>query len=116
MIVIADIELDSADERPDVGSPVIVEVRDTTAADGDSVTLATTTARVEGRASSWVVTAELEVDDAAIPSGADLTVWARIATTSTPHTSRGDWITMESVPVPAHSGEQRVTVPVRHFA
>jgi hypothetical protein len=116
MIVIADIEIDSGDDRPQVGAPVIVEVRDTSAADGDSITLATTMTRVEGRATSWVATVELDIDDDAVPAGADLTAWARIAATSTPEVVRGDWITVQAIPVDPARNEQRVTVPVRHLA
>ncbi len=115
MIVIADVELESSAERPAVGAPVIVEVRDTSLADDDSVTLATTLTRVEGRSSGWVATVELDVDDDTVPAGGDLTVWARIAATSTPEVTRGDWITVRAIPIDPSRAEQRVTVPVRHL-
>ncbi len=115
MIIRVDVELSdrgltASDGRPDEGTPVVVELRDTTALDTDSIRLASRTTMVQGSASAWLATTELVVDD--VDPTADLTVWVRIAASGNDDLSAGDWITMQSVRVDPASPEQRVTAPV----
>jgi hypothetical protein len=122
VIVLVDIVLRGAgpfDERPPVGARVEVELRDTTTVDDDAVRLAAKTTTVEGEASAWLATTELQVDHDIVRS-ADLTVWVRVVTTEDDESEddesagvrSGDWITVQSVPVSPTLHDQRVTAPV----
>ncbi|HEX2221327.1 MAG TPA: hypothetical protein VHK06_02265 [Candidatus Limnocylindria bacterium] len=94
-------------ERPPAGSPVRVELRDTSYADAPAVTLASGTGRVadDGDALARV---ELEVDR--VPDGT--TVWAHVDVDGDGRVSSGDFITMASWPV-AQRVEARLPVGVR---
>lgn len=112
MIVIVDVVLDDGDaDRPEVGTPVRIDLLDTSQVDADAVVLASTMSTVQGTAGSWLTTAELVGAD--VDPRADVTVWARVAGSGATETAAGDWITMQHVPVSPTSGEQRVTAPVR---
>lgn len=113
VIVLVDIELDDRSaERPATGTPISVDLRDTTQLDVDAVVLASTTCEVVGTDSVWLATAELATD-VEIDVRADLTVWARVAASGEASTAVGDWITMQHVPVATTADTQRVAAPVR---
>jgi uncharacterized lipoprotein YbaY len=93
-------------ERPPAGSPVRVELRDTSYADAPAVTLASGTAQVtDGDPFARV---ELEVDR--VPDGT--TVWAHVDVDGDGRVSSGDFITMASWPV-AQRVQARLPVGVR---
>ena len=99
----------SPDPAPAPGTPVHVEVRDESVADGVAPVLASGDGAVEADGRSW--SAELRIDvpeSVSSTSGAGL--WARVG--AGPRTAAGDWITMQSCPVQVPAPDP-VTVPVR---
>lgn len=99
----------SADEQPPLGSPAVIEIRDTRLQDAASVTID----RVE------VATGPRD-DDGSIARGAlqipgpapDLTVWVHIDHDGSGRVGAGDWITMEAVVV---VGPGPVRAPVKRI-
>lgn len=79
------------------GSPVKVEVRDTSLADAPAVLLKQAIAHVPtvGRTSAFPVTLDL----AAVPDGT--TVWVHVDVDRDGRVSKGDYVTVESYPVAA---------------
>jgi uncharacterized lipoprotein YbaY len=107
MVVIVDIGIDG-DRRPPVGSPVRVEVRDTSLADAPSITVGAAEGQVRGQLGSWLETVEVETQDLPPQS----TVWVLVDVDRDGRVSRGDFVTTESYPVP-RAAEPRVSVRVR---
>jgi hypothetical protein len=97
--------------RPAAGTPVQIELRDVSLADAPSTVVARAETVVGDDPDGPIAVATVEVDDATWQRAAGLSFWARADVNGTPRTSPGDWITMESVPLPAHVGE--VDIPVR---
>lgn len=117
MIVLVDVVMQGEppfEERPPAGSPIVVELRDTTALDSDSQRVAARHATVEGVASSWLATTELVVDDDVDPRR-DLTIWVRVAASGSDELAAGDWITTQSAPVDPTVDQQRTIAPVTHI-
>lgn len=89
-------------ERPPVGTPVEVEVRDVTELDAPAIALANARSSVDeaaGDDDSGLTVVELDVPDDALDPARDVTVWARVGASGEARTGRGDWITMQSFPV-----------------
>jgi len=102
-------------DGPEAGTPVVVEIRDTSRMDVASTTVSAARTTV-GDVDASVATAEtgrhvgedvperltVAAADLAVPDDADLrglTVWARVATSDHEHITSGDWITVQSYPV-----------------
>jgi hypothetical protein len=107
MLVIVDVSVER-NERPPVGAPIHVEVRDTSLADAAAKVIAKADDVVRGGSGSWLDTVEVSVPR--LPRGS--TVWAHVDVDRDGRVSRGDYITMASFPVPA-GNESRVAVTVR---
>jgi hypothetical protein len=91
-------------ERPPVGTPVRIEVRDVTEQDAASTLIIATDTRVgddgdNGDDGVALATAVIDLADDAVAPQRDLILWARVATSGTERVASGDWITMQSVPV-----------------
>lgn len=82
-------------DPPETGTPVHVEVRDTSLADAPSVTLGRAEGEVRGR-DGWLETLELEADEA--PPGT--TVWVHVDADGDGRVSSGDFLTTASYEVP----------------
>ena len=108
MLIVVEVNTHDADP-PAHGSPVRVEVRDTSLADARAVTLGRTEGSVRGRG-AWLETVDVEVEVAA--PGA--TVWAHVDVDGDGAVSRGDFLTTAAYEVPA-AGEARVTVWVNRI-
>jgi len=98
-------------ERPPAGTPVHVELRDTSLADAPARVLASAEAFVGEAGGGHLLTVELpEADADAMPSSG-WTVWAHADVSETGDVTKGDYITMQSHAVP--SAEQMpARVPV----
>ena len=107
MLVIVEVSVDGA-ERPAAGSPMRVEVRDTSLADASSRTIGAVDALVRGQSGSWLDTVELTVST--LPDSA--TVWAHVDVDRDGRVSRGDFVTMAAYPVML-GREVRIAVKVR---
>jgi hypothetical protein len=107
MLVIVEVSVDGH-ERPSAGSPIHVEVRDTSLADASSRTISAAADVVRGQSGSWLHTLELDVPR--LPARA--TVWAHVDVDRDGRVSRGDFITMTSYPV-TPGDEVKVAVKVR---
>ena len=89
------------------GSPLLVQLRDTSLADAPAVTLKQVRATVGSPGSKPVrVTMDLE----SIPDGA--TVWAHLDVDRDGRVSKGDYITMQSYPA-AGSRSQEMTIRLK---
>lgn len=106
MFVLVEVTV-TGDERPPADAVVRVEVRDTSFADAPAVTLGSATGRVRGR-SRWLETVEVELDD--LPDGC--TVFAHVDVDGDGRVSSGDYLTVQSYPVP-RGPEPRLSVEVR---
>ena len=91
------VRLPTASNPPALGTPVRVELRDTSLADASSVVLAVADDVVTG-SGAVVAIAHLTLDDIAraLPA-ADLTLWAHVG--FRPVVASGDLLTMVSVPL-----------------
>lgn len=101
---------------PAPGTPLRVEVRDTTTQDAAAIVLArvdTTTEdpdlAVPGAPAGLLATVHLEVPDAPTTRGADLTVFAHVAVDGGEEVAVGDLLTVQSYPV-ADAAELQVEV------
>ena len=92
----------SGDEAPPAGSPVIVQIRDTTYQDESSVTVAET--RVTSGEGNVIARANISCEPGGYPI-----VWAHVDADSSGDVSQGDYITMQSYPV-REGGTMRVEV------
>jgi uncharacterized lipoprotein YbaY len=105
--IVVDVMSDAAGERPPPGTPVHVELRDTSLADAPAKVVASADAVVRGGEGEPLATVELTT--AAPASG--LTVWAHADVSRSGDVSVGDYVTTQSHPIPA--GEQQpVRMPV----
>ena len=107
MLVIVDISAER-DERPAIGAPIHVEVRDTSLADAPATTVSATDGVVRGQLGSWLDTVELDVPRLPVHG----TVWAHVDADRDGRVSRGDFITTAAYPV-SPGEETRVAVTVR---
>ena len=90
------VDLVVAGNRPPAGTPVWVQLRDTSVADAPAVVLAEKKTVVQPGNAPVVASVEFEAD--AVPS--DTTVWARVAASGDmQRTQPGDFVTMTSYPV-----------------
>jgi len=106
--MVAIIELVASEhDRPPEGTPIRVEVRDTSLADARSVKVAGVDSVVRGRLGTWLDTVEIDVDPAD-----SLTVWALADVDGDGEVGVGDYITQASYPVP-QAQEARITVTLR---
>lgn len=106
MVVIITVDA-PADDRPPEGTPLRLELRDTSLQDAPSRTLRSVETTVRGRHGSWLETVEIEVE----PSD-DLTVWALADVDGDGEVGLGDYTTQASFPVP-NAAESRVRVMLR---
>lgn len=93
----------SESERPPSGAPVIVQVRDTSYQDAAAKIVAEARASVHGKGETL---ATVTIDAPA----ENLTVWAHVDVDRDGEVSKGDYITKQSVPVPAGGGPLRASV------
>jgi uncharacterized lipoprotein YbaY len=110
MALAVDVLVDPASgERPPPGSRVHVEVRDTSVADAP----ARVTAQADGDVrEGGGALATLELPDADLGPG--LTVWAHVDVERTGRVSAGDYVTMQSYPLPSPElSPARLAVTVR---
>ncbi len=99
-----------ASTPPESGLPVQIEVRDTGVQDAAAIRLATASGSTLPPDTAGVIASlPVTVSDADLTNGS-LTVFARVATAPTDHVSLGDYITQQSYPLTAASGEVRVEV------
>jgi uncharacterized lipoprotein YbaY len=89
------------------GTPLRVEIRDTSQADAAAVIVASQTTRVPASGDAITVSIALE----RVPDGS--TVWAHADLDGDGRVSAGDFITMESYPVKRSGSEQRTTITIR---
>ena len=89
------------------GTPLRVEVRDTSQADAAAVIVASRTTTVPASAEPITVSIALE----RVPDGS--TVWAHADVDGDGRVSAGDFITMESYPVKTSGSEQKTTIRIR---
>ena len=89
------------------GTPLRVEVRDTSQADAAAVRVASHTTKVPAAGGPVTVSFNLE----RVPDGS--TVWAHADVDGDGRVSSGDFITMESYPVQRSGAEQRTTISIR---
>lgn len=85
---------------PEPGTPVHVEVRDTSVADAPATVMAAATEAVGHRGDETdgaLAEVELELPDDGTPR--DWTVWAHVHRTGATGVGAGDWITVQSYPV-----------------
>jgi uncharacterized lipoprotein YbaY len=83
--------------RPPAGAPVIVQVRDTSLADAPAVVLGTSVAAIAGGSDPCLARLVVDVDRL----GPSLTVWAHVDVDRDGRVSRGDYVSVQSFPVPA---------------
>mgnify|MGYP001592141190 CR=1 FL=1 len=102
---------------PAPGTPLRVEVRDTTTQDAAAVVLArvdTTTedpdVAVPGAPAGLLATVQVEVPDAPATPAADLTVFAHVSTNGGEEVTAGDLLTVQSYPATADTAELQVEV------
>ena len=95
MVLVVHVGLDGPD-RPPAGAPVLVQVQDVTMADARAVTVAEATGSIRGEEGGRLATVELALEQA--PAGAIVRV--HVDVDGSGRVSRGDFITMESYPVP----------------
>lgn len=107
MVVIVEVSVAGPD-RPPLGTEVTVQVRDVTLADASSELVAETKAKVRGQVGNWLDTVELEVPRRPAAS----TIWAHADVDADGRVGKGDFITMESFPLPAGE-EVRVPITIR---
>lgn len=98
-------------ERPPRGAPISVEIRDTGLADAPSVLVGRAEGLVRKDEGDSLDTVEVQVTT--LPRHA--TAWAHVDLDGDGRVGRGDFITMQSFPVPAER-EPRVRVGVRRVA
>jgi uncharacterized lipoprotein YbaY len=92
------VDLVVAGKRPPAGTPVWVQLRDTSVADAPAVVLAEKKTVVHPGNASVVASVEFEFEADSVPS--HTTVWARVAASGDmQHTQPGDFVTMASYPV-----------------
>jgi hypothetical protein len=101
-------------DRPPVGTPLRVEVRDTSQADVEAPLVAEARAEVTGEQSSWLQNVEVEVPDASVDPRGRLTAFAHVDVDGDGAIGSGDFITTQSFPVPPSeaAGEARLRVAV----
>jgi hypothetical protein len=88
-------------DRPPVGAPLRLDVRDTSLADVEAPLVAETRAEVAAGESSRLQSVELEIPDASVDPRGRLTVFAHVDVDGDGALSPGDFITTRSFPVPA---------------
>lgn len=98
VILVVEVVLDGLD-RPPVGSPTHIQVRDTSLADVEAPLVAETSAKVAGRHSSWLATAEIEIPGQSLEPRAHYTVFAHVDVDKDGAMSSGDFITTQSYPI-----------------
>jgi len=104
------VDIFTEDGRPPSGTPIVVQVRDTQLQDAPAVTKGEASAEVEHGEDGKIATIEVPVDD---PSRVQ-TVWARVNVSGQPRVSQGDYVTVQSFPVPESEADKpRVRVVVK---
>jgi hypothetical protein len=94
--------------RPPAGVPVIVQVRDTAEQDAPAKVLGEARDTISGRQGAGLATVQVVIGT----RGAEPTVWAHVDVDGNGRVSRGDYVTVQSYPVPAGS-KPRVRVAVK---
>jgi hypothetical protein len=102
------VDVFAEDDRPPAGTPVVVQVRDTSLQDAPAVTKGEASAEVEEGDDLRIATIEVPVDD----PGDMPTIWARVNVSGQPRVSRGDYVTVQSFRVP-QTDAPRVKVVVK---
>ena len=89
------------------GSPLLVELRDTSLEDAAAITLKQVTSRVE-RAGDEAL--KVTIDHGSVPEGT--TAWVHLDVDGDGRVSKGDYITMESYPI-ATGGDQEMSIRLK---
>ena len=89
-------------KRPPVGSPVRVQVRDTSLADAPSVTVKETLGAARGQHGPWLETALIDLDR--LPRGS--TIWAHVDVDNNGRVTPGDCVITASYPAPVGEDTQ----------
>ena len=116
MLLLVEVVVEGLD-RPPVGAPLRLEVRDTALADVESPLVAETRAEVAAGESSTLQSVELEIPDASVDPRGRLTAFVHVDVDADGALSPGDFITTQSFPVPAAEpgGEARLEVTVKRI-
>jgi hypothetical protein len=101
-------------DRPPVGTPLRVEVRDTSLEDVEAPLVAEQWAQVARGQSSWLQNVELEIPETNVDPRRRLNAFVHVDVDRDAAISTGDFITTQSYPVPNHQpgGESRLQVTV----
>jgi uncharacterized lipoprotein YbaY len=94
--------------RPPPGSPVYIQVRDTSLADTEAPLLVESTAEVTGGSSSRVGCVELEIPDDQLDGRRRMDVFAHVDVDANGRMTPGDFITTRSYPVPQDTAGREV--------
>ena len=116
VLLVVEVVVDGPD-RPPVGAPLRLDVRDTTLEDVEAPLVAEARAVVAGERSSWLQNVELEIPDASVDPRGRLTAFVHVDVDADQSLSSGDFITTRSYAVPkeAPSGEARLEVTVQRI-
>ena len=111
VILQVDVVVDGAD-RPPPGSPVSIQVRDTSLVDVEAPLVVERTTEVAGEVSSRLGCAELEIPDAELQPRRRLDVFAHVDVDENGGLTPGDFITTRSYPVPQDTTGREVRLEV----
>lgn len=100
--------LASGEARPPAGAPVTVQVRDARYEDAPATIVGEARSTVTGGEGPVVAVVDVAVESAA----AGLTVWAHVDSDGDGRLSRGDFVTVQSYPLPS-GAEPRMQVTVK---
>lgn len=99
MILLVDVVVEGPG-RPPPGSPVHIQVRDTSLADTEAPLLVESTAEVASGSSTRLGCAELEIPDVELDPRRRFDVFAHVDVDANGRLTPGDFITTRSYPVP----------------
>jgi Type III secretion system lipoprotein chaperone (YscW) len=113
VILLVDVVVEGA-ERPPPGSPIRVEVRDTSLADTEAPLLVESAAEVTSGSSSRLGSVELEIPDGELDPRRRFDVFAHVDVDANGAFTPGDFITTRSYPLPQDgaAGEVKLELAV----
>jgi hypothetical protein len=116
MLLLVEVSVEGQ-ERPPVGSPVHLEVRDTSLADVESPLVTESMAEVGTTQSRWLQNVELEIPESELSSKRHLTVFVHVDVDQDGVLSAGDYITTRSYEIPygVAADETRLQVTVKRI-
>jgi hypothetical protein len=116
VILLVEVVVEGLD-RPPSGSPLRVEVRDTSLADVEAPLVVEKRAVVAGELSGWLQTVDLEIPDGALEPRSRFSVFVHVDVDADGALSAGDFITTRSYPIPHEraGGEVRLQVAIERI-